>query len=233
MHWVTWVPLPAVFSFSWGPQSATFCLTSLPTVRSPAWLLPPPPPPLSLMSCPKASELWQIGIPLCSVIGWGAELRGCEKFKAAPVDDWRSHLLWGYTLYCANFVQEAQSSNQSFPYVDMSNKIMSPFFCCCLVLSPSYSLLISPIRLMMAFLGLSECRFLEFTLICANFFHLLCYYLWKYVALQAYALRCFHSLSWLECSCRLAGERSGWSGGVQGAKVHQYTTQHPSQSRGR
>lgn len=40
------------------------------------------------------------------------------------------------------------------------NKIISPFFfCCCLVLSPSCASLISPIRLMMTFLGLSERRF--------------------------------------------------------------------------
>lgn len=157
MHWVTWEPLPAVFCFSWGlsPQ-ATFCFTSLPTVWSPAWLLiiTPPPHPLSLMSRPKASELWQIGIPLCSVIGWGAELRGCGKFKKTPAEIEGHSFFEGTLCIVANFVQEAQSSNQSFPYVDM-NKIISPFFfCCCLVLSPSCASLISPIRLMMTFLGL-------------------------------------------------------------------------------
>lgn len=43
--WVTWVPLPAVFSFSWGPQPATFFV--LPPYPQSGVLLydyPPPPP---------------------------------------------------------------------------------------------------------------------------------------------------------------------------------------------
>lgn len=123
-----WLGYPCLLSspFPGGLSRLPF-LFYLPTHSPVSCFMITHPHPLSLMSRPKTSELWQIGVPLCLVIGWGAELSAAEVEGLSFFE--------GTLCISANFVQEAQSSNQSFPCVDM-NKIKSPFFfCCCLVLS--------------------------------------------------------------------------------------------------
>lgn len=75
------------------------------------------------------------------------ELRGCERFQEESEG---LSFFEGALCISANFVQEAQSSNQSFPYMDIIKKNVSLLLL--LLPCPLSLLLISPIRLTMAFI---------------------------------------------------------------------------------